>query len=207
MQLKLSLFEEISLLIDPEELQTFLALIPDGFFLDASAPFKEPKLEKKDFLRFYTDYIENLKKGVYTDPGPLFHLRFVIDEDIVKFQPVAGDKWILFFEHPPIHLKHTTAIVSSDQSWKMHVFGKDRLFLGITFQYPRIYEGKDRITRKTVGREEFKAFRKMSRWAKEHTFAIRAHGVPLEVRVSKKSLLWLKSSPQLKKFFDSGVLE
>ena len=207
MQLKLSLFEEISLLIDPDELQTFLALIPQGFFLDASAPFNEPKLEKKDFLSAYTNYIENLKKGVYIDPGPLFHLRFVVEENIVKFNPVAGGKWILFFEHPPIHLKHTTAIVSSDQSWKMHVFGKDRLFLGITFQFPRIYEGKDRITRKTVGREEFKAFRQMSRWAKEHTFTLKANGAPIEVRVSEKSLLWLKATPQLKEFFDSGVLE
>jgi hypothetical protein len=207
MQLKLSLFEEISLLIDPTEMQDFLNVVPEGFFVDASSPFLEPHLVKKDFLKEYTNYVENLKKGDYTDPGSSFHLRYVIDEKIVKFKSVAQGKWILFFEHPPIHLKHTTAIVCSDQSWKMHVFGKSRIFLGITFQYPRIYEGEDRIAKKTVGRKEFLAFRLLSRWVKEHTFPLKVNRQPLEVRVSEKSLKWLKMTPQLKKYFDSGVLE
>lgn len=207
MQLKLSLFEEISLLIDPSEMQIFLDGVPNGFFLDASSPFKEPKMEKKDFISAYTKYVESMKKGEYTDPGPLFHLRFVLEEDIVKFKSVAEGKWILFFAHPPILLKHTTAIVSSDKTWKMHVFGKERLFLGITFQYPRIYEGEDRIAKKTVGLKEFQAFRVLSRWARENTFPLKANGTSLDVRVSKKSLIWLRKTPQLKTFFDSGVLE
>jgi hypothetical protein len=206
MQLNVSLFEEICLLIDPTEMKDFLEMIPSHFFVDASAPLNGPEPNRVEFLRAYKEYVESIINGDYRDPKGLFHARMVLDPECIEFQQVKGGKWITFFLRPPIYLKHTTAVVADDKSWKLHVFGKDRLFLGVTFQYPRIYEGKDRIAKKTIGLKEFCAFRVLSGWAKKNTFPLRYKGKPVGVRVTEKSLSWLKNSAQLKNYFVSGDL-
>ena len=206
MHLKTSLYEEISLLIDPSEMEEFLALLPEKWIMDASAPLATPEIPQMDFLSYYRTYVENIQRGDLIDPGAKFHGKIVVDPSIYQLKGVAGGRWVVDFNRPPISMKHTTGIVASDGTLRMHVFGKDRLFLGCTFQYPKLYEGEERRALKTVGLKEFAAFREMSRWARRHTFLLRFLGQPFDVRVSEKSLVWVRELPQLKKYFESGEM-
>ncbi|MFZ4773492.1 MAG: hypothetical protein ACOYK9_05825 [Chlamydiia bacterium] len=206
MQLNMSLFEEISLLIDPEEMEEFLALIPQKWILDASQPLSTPEIKQIDFLSHYAAYVRNIQQGNLIDPGASFHGRLVVDPTIYHLKPVASNRYVVAFSRPPISMKHTTGIVASDNTLRMHVFGKERLFLGVTFQYPRLYEGEERIAKKTVGLQEFSAFRELSRFARQYSFPLKFQGQSIDVRISEKSLPWVKELPQIKDYFKSGEL-
>lgn len=206
MPLKFSVFEEIALLIDPSEMGEFIQLLEPCLIIDASKPLNSPQPQIIDFLDAYKNYVENLKNNRLIDPKEAFHARIVVDPSSMHYKPVVGQKWIVDFTHPPILMKHTSAVLGKDGSLKLNVFGKDRLFLGVTLQYPRIYEGDEKIAKKTHGLLEFKAFRNLSRWAREHTFFLKYRSKSIDVRVSKKSIEWVKQIPSLKHLFESGEL-
>jgi len=191
MPLKCSLFEEIALLIEPEEMATCLALLPEKQIIDASRPLTTFILPTIDFLAAYTNYIAQLKRGELIDPKEAFHGKIIINPNCYHLEPVAEDRFIIDFDRPSISMKHTTAILSSEGTLRLHMFGKDKLFLGITLQYPRIYEGVDRIARKTTDLPEFKAFRLLAQYARQHTFPLKFQGKPIEVRVSEASHKWI----------------
>ena len=206
MPLNVSIFEEIALLIDPVEMEEFLHLLHPCQIVDASKPLAAPQPLIIDFANAYSQYVENLQKDQPIDPKEAFHARIVVDPSIMIFKPVAGNKWIVDFIRPPIMMKHTCAVMGKDGSLKLNVFGKDRLFLGATFQYPRIYEGGDKIAKKTHGLAEFTAFRDLSRWARQNTFFLKYRSKSIDVRVSKKSIEWVQQLPYLKPLFDSREL-
>lgn len=193
-------------MIDPSEMEEFIHLLDPCLIVDASKPLNAPQPLIIDFLGAYGQYVENLKKDQPIDPKGAFHARIVVDPSMIVFKAVPGQKWVTDFIHPPIMMKHTSAVLGKDGALKLNVFGKDRLFLGVTVQYPRIYEGADRVAKKTHGLLEFQAFRNLSRWARQNTFFLKYRSKPIEVRVSKKSIQWVKKISYLESLFASGEL-
>jgi hypothetical protein len=204
MPLNVSVFEEICLLIDPVEMADFLSVVPNYAIIDASAPLNEKNPPRIQFLQAYQQYVDQLKGGVLWDPKEAFHGKMVVDPKIVQFNPVKDGRWLIDFLQPPIYLRHVTGVVDKDKNFKLFVFGPNKLFLGVAFRYPRIYEGQDRVSRKTVGSQEFLAFRDMARWVRNHTVMLHYKNSPLGIRVSPASLRWVKNHFQLKPYFDAG---
>jgi hypothetical protein len=203
---------QIPVLLDLQEMETFLAVFPSLHFYEVGVvrPQGKEYLTREEFIHSYTAYVSALKKGEMPDTASYkaaFSCALSCSDDPFVVLNLSEERTLLRVQRPVIQLQeHRVDFSLDDQEFRSKVLGTKSILWGVMFSYPQLFENPvTRQPEKVLVGEEFPntgLFREMQRWVRSHTMATpfmvdgKRKNVP--IRLGKKCFSWINNHPQLR---------
>ncbi|MFI5334974.1 MAG: hypothetical protein ACHQT8_07455 [Chlamydiales bacterium] len=192
-------------LLDEGEMRTlFETLEPFEIFL-VSEPVTEEGacIDKEEFLRLYSHYVQALKAGTLPDESRLrraFSSIFSVTREALYAMKVGNNKFLIKAVRPVLQLQlHHFFVSSIDGKFHPMVLGKESITWGIQFSYPQLYQ--DPVTQdfaKVREGEEFPntaLYQKLARWLRRNTtptpFVFQGKRSNEPIRLGKQCFSWI----------------
>lgn len=163
-------------------------------------------IDPSHFLKVYTCWMEELKKGqVPTDADlrALLACAITDDTDALWKQEVPGNRFIVKMGKPLIQVQaHFFTYSSVDGVFRPMTMGQDSIFWGLQFSFPQIYQNPK--TMELLDVEKGAMFQTLKQWVRDETrptpFLVDGKKINVPIRLGKNCFSWIQNHPQLKSF-------
>lgn len=168
-------------------------------------------LSKQQFLKVYSEYIEQLKSGHLPDEvifRPTFSAVLTKDPDSLYAIVLNEHQHLIRVSRPSVQMQfHRMHYSEQDGKFRPMIFGTDSILWGIQFSYPQIFQ--DNQTREIYSVLEghvfpnTELFRTLQRWLRNNSiptpFLIGEKQINVPMRLGKECLPWINQHAQLMK--------
>lgn len=200
----------VALLIDAVEMEELFAALGEFyiFFISCITDEGKGEISKTAFLKKYSDYILDLKKGLIPDEKEYRHFFssvFTISPENVYAITLEDDQQLIRVAKPVVQLQaHKIGYSHADEKFRSRTFGSDTLCWGIQFSFPQLYQDNKTHEIFQVKGSDFpnsELFHKIQKWVRHHTaptpFIVNGKQVNVPMRLGKKCFDWIHQHPQL----------
>lgn len=202
----------LQLLLDPLEMQQLFEELQEFYIVQSGqiTQLGQDYLTQQNFLSYYSDYVNCLKKGILPqDPNSNHYFTSLFSLSLETFYKVfvGKEKQMIQAKAPAVQLQHHRFICGADQTLRSMAFGPSSIFWGLQFSYPQLYQTSLGEVVKVEQNENFPntaLFKTIQKWARYHTvptpFLINSQKkVNSPIRLGKQCFAWINNHPQLQK--------
>ena len=197
---------KLPLFLDASELQALFDYLGQIAIIPLSGVFPKGKeeLSFSNYIALYSQYLERLHKGDYSDPDKKLITAWTLDPQDVEERQVATG----FLVKPlrPVIQVQPYWLNYSETDGKFHemAFSKESLAWGLLFSFPQLFQESKTLDIVKVKEPEFPnagLFKALQRFSREATlptpFTTPAGQVNFPARIGKKMLPQAALMPQL----------
>lgn len=202
---------KIRVLLDEKEMEDLVFNIGDFEIYDVSRVVGEDHgfIDKRVFLRGYSQFVEALRTGKFPDESLVKHLFssvFTMKRELLYAMKVGEKKFLIKALRPIIQLQ-THHLLYSELDGKFHSIaqGKETIAWGLQFSYPQIFQDpKSKSFSKVTSTPDFPntaLFLALQQWMRQNTlptpFMVQGKKINLPVRLGKRCFSWIERHPCL----------
>lgn len=167
------------------------------------------EIARKDFLRDYETYINQLMQGQQPDIIPyrsLFSPAMTLTTEALFTIPVGEDRQLIRVAKPVVQLQANHISYSTvDKKFHSMVFGIDSIAWGLQFCYPQLYQDHQtrqvEVIKKSAAFPNTALFQLIQKWMRQHTiptpFIAENVLTNVPMRLGKECLSWINQHPHL----------
>lgn len=201
-----SLWRRFQVLLDISEMEALCdALSPVHWFnISQLLPMEQLEIDKGEFLRQYSRYIEGLKNSQPIEIGKALFSAVTVEKNSMKFVIVDEAKCQAKPVYPVIHMQPYRFAISSDLN-RIHsmIMSREAIDWGVQFSYPQVFHnGNSFIKGKDM--QQFPntvIFQKLIAWLRlESTpikFIFNDKIMTTSLRLGKKCFSWIHTYSRL----------
>jgi len=206
-----------AILVDANEMASLFDFLGDFYIFLVSSVVDENQGEvaKEEFLKTYSQYIEELKSGLVPNEKNYRHFFssvFTATGEHLYALPLEDDKQLIRIAKPVVQLQsHKIGYSSADEKFRSGSYGSDAISWGLQFSYPQLYQdNKTHEVFQVKNNAQFpntELFQKIQKWVRNNTvptpFLINEKQLNVPMRLGKQCFGWINSHPQL---IEKGIM-
>lgn len=200
---------KIQALVDPNELSILMDMLKDFeiYPLSNACLIDEMPMSRKNYLENYKNWIEKIQNGACPtdlDFKPLNATAWTKTADAIWLQEIPKNRFLVKPCAPLIQVQvHHMSYSSVDGMFRSMILSNDRIFWGLQFSYPQIYQDpKTMEILEAKGSPNYELFQIIRNWSRDYTVAtpmiVNQERKNLPIRLGKKCFSWVNAHPQLK---------
>jgi len=190
---------KIQALIDEKELSQLMdSLAPFSIYpLSGAFPRDAFPLKKELYVAKYHSLLEIVKRGeIPTDFGALNASMWTRSESSVWLQEFPNQRYVARAKEPFLQVQvHHMSYSSIDREFRPMSLSQDRIFWGLQFSFPQIFEHPEKGIIETSDFENGILFHSVRKWSRQCTIAtpmwVDGRRKNLPIRLGKNCFSWI----------------